>query len=79
MRKYVLLAASASLLCAPAQSQPAQGYGSYGPPAPRARVLNPRDVAEAARDHPLLVQEMGGEETGPRAAYVASVGQRVGA
>jgi predicted Zn-dependent protease len=79
MRKFVLLAASASLLYAPAQSQPAPNYGNYGPPAPRARVLNPRDVAEAARDHPLLVQEMGGEETGPRAAYVAAVGQRVGA
>jgi predicted Zn-dependent protease len=78
MRKFVLLAASASLLCAPAQAQPAPNYGYYGPPAPRARVLNPRDVAEAARDHLILVQEMGGEETGPRAAYVASVGQRVG-
>ena len=79
MRKFVLLAASASLLCAPAQAQPAPNYPYYGPPAPRARVLNPRDVAEAARDHPGLVQEMGGEETGPRAAYVSAVGHRVGA
>lgn len=79
MRKFVLLVASASLLCAPAQAQPARGYDYYGPPAPRARVLNARDVAEAARDHPLLVQEMGGEETGPRAAYVSAVGHRVGA
>ena len=78
MRKFVLLAASASLLCAPAQAQPAQYNPNYGPPQ-RGRVLNPRDVAEAARDHPVMVQEMGGEETGPRAAYVASVGHRVGA
>ena len=79
MRKFVLLAASASLLYAPAQSQPAPNYPYYGPPAPQSRVLNQRDVAEAARDHPLLVQEMGGEETGLRAAYVASVGHRVAA
>lgn len=78
MRKFVLLAASASLLCAPAQAQPAPNYPVYGPQQ-RGRVLNPRDVAEAARDHPLMVLEMGGEETGPRAVYVASVGQRVGA
>ena len=82
MRKFVLLAASASLLCAPAQSQPAPNYPYYGPqqqPNQRARALNPRDVAEAARDHPVMVQEMGGEETGARANYVASVGHRVGA
>ena len=78
MRKFVLLAASASLLCAPAQAQPAPNYPYYGPPAPRSRALNPRDVAEAQRDHPVLVQEMGGEVTGPRGAYVASVGHKVG-
>jgi predicted Zn-dependent protease len=80
MRKFVLLAASASLLCAPAQAQPVPNYPYYGPQQQqRGRVLNPRDVAEAVRDHPAMVQEMGGEETGPRANYVASVGHRVGA
>ncbi len=78
MRKLALLAASAALLAAPAQPQPVPNSGYYGPPQ-RARQLNPRDVAEARRDHPALVQEMGGEETGPRAAYVSSVGHRVGA
>ena len=77
MRKFALLAASAALLSAPAQPQPVPN-GYYGQPQ-RARQLHPRDVAEARRDHPALVQEMGGEETGPRAAYVSSVGHRVGA
>ena len=43
------------------------------------RYLNPRDVAEAQQQHAELVQELGGAETGARANYVASVGQRIGA
>jgi predicted Zn-dependent protease len=46
--------------------------------AQRLRYLNPQDVAEAQRDHAELVRELGEAETGPRAAYVASVGRRVG-
>ena len=65
MRKPVLLFASAAVALSPAAAQ--------GP-----RYLNPRDVAEAQRQHAALIQEMGGAETGPRAAYVAQVGQRVG-
>ena len=45
----------------------------------RLRYLDQREVAEAARLHPALVQEYGGAETGPRAAYVESVGRRVAA
>ena len=45
----------------------------------RPRYLDPRDVAEAQRQHAELVQELGGAETGPRAAYVKSVGRRVAA
>src|SRR5918996_90949 len=41
------------------------------------RGLNPRYVAEAQQDHPKLVEEFGGAETGARAAYVDSVGRRV--
>jgi predicted Zn-dependent protease len=41
------------------------------------RYLNQRDVAEAQRQHPELVEEFGGAETGTRAAYVQSVGRRV--
>lgn len=43
------------------------------------RVLNPRYVAEAQRQHPQVVREFGGAETGARAAYVDSVGRRVAA
>ncbi|MFL6721039.1 MAG: M48 family metalloprotease [Sphingomonas sp.] len=66
MRKRFLLLTAAALAFAPAAAQ-------------RAHYLDPRDVAEAQRDQAQLVQELGGQETGARAAYVASVGHRVGA
>jgi predicted Zn-dependent protease len=47
--------------------------------AQSAGYLNPRDVAKAQNEHAEIVQELGGAETGPRAAYVESVGRRVGA
>jgi len=43
------------------------------------RYLNQRDVVEAQRQHPELVAEFGGAESGSRAAYVESVGRRVAA
>ena len=43
----------------------------------QVRSLNPREVVEAQRQHPELVKEFGGAETGPRAAYIAGVGRRV--
>jgi predicted Zn-dependent protease len=43
------------------------------------RYLNPQDVAEAQQQHATLIQEFGGAETGARAAYVESIGRRVGA
>ena len=43
------------------------------------RYLNQRDVAEAAKQHPQVVAEFGGAETGARGAYVESVGRRVAA
>ena len=64
MRKVVLLLSVAALAVAPASAQ-------------QQRYLNPRDVAEAQREHPAIVQELGGAETGPRAAYVESIGRRV--
>jgi predicted Zn-dependent protease len=65
MRRTILLLTVAALAVAPAAAQ-------------RLRTLDPRDVAEAQRDNIQLVQELGGAETGPRAAYVESVGRRVG-
>jgi predicted Zn-dependent protease len=64
--KKFLLVAAAALTLTPAAAQ-------------QVRYLDPRDVAEAQKEHAELVQELGGAESGPRAAYVASVGRRVGA
>jgi len=66
MRKPMLFIAAAAVALTPAAAQ-----------APR--YLNPRDVAEAQQQHAALVQEFGGAETGARAAYVESIGRRVGA
>lgn len=65
MRRTILLLAAAALAITPAAAQ-------------RLRVLSPQDVAEAQRDNAELVRELGGAETGPRAAYVSAVGHRVG-
>ena len=65
MRKGILLLAAAAVSLTPAAAQ-------------QIRSLDPRDVAEAQREHSTIVQELGGAETGPRAAYVQSVGRRVG-
>jgi predicted Zn-dependent protease len=66
MRKRVLLLAAAAMAITPAAAQ-------------RLRNLDPQDVAEATREHAQLVRELGGAETGPRAAYVESIGRRVAA
>ena len=65
MRRTVLLLAAAALAITPAAAQ-------------QLHYLNPQDVAEAQRDHAELVRELGGAEAGPRAAYVESIGRRVG-
>jgi predicted Zn-dependent protease len=69
MRKALLLFSGAALVLS-ATAVPAQ----Y-----RARTLDPRLVAEAQREHPLLVQEYGGADASPRAAYVNAIGHRVAA
>jgi predicted Zn-dependent protease len=66
MRKSILLFCAAAAALTPAAAQ-------------RLHYLDPRDVAEAQQDHPQMVQDLGGAETGPRAAYVERVGRRVGA
>ena len=69
MRSMLLLLCTAAVAAAPAASS-AQVAG---------RVLNPRYVQESRQDHPKLIAEFGGAETGSRAAYVDSVGRRVAA
>jgi predicted Zn-dependent protease len=66
MRKSVLLFFAAALALAPAAAQ-------------QVRYIDPRDAAEAQRENSRFIQELGGAETGPRAAYVESVGRRVAA
>ncbi len=66
MRRRMLLLAAAALAITPAAAQ-------------QQRYLNPQDVAEAQREHAQMLQELGGAETGPRAAYVEAVGRKVGA
>jgi predicted Zn-dependent protease len=66
MRRSVLLFCAAALAITPAAAQ-------------RAHYLDPRDVAEAQKENAQIVEELGGAETGPRAAYVESVGRRVAA
>jgi len=68
MRNLLALLTASAVIVAPAVAQ-----------QQRLQSLNPRDVQEAARQHPELVAEFGGAETGPRAAYVEGVGRRVAA
>lgn len=67
MRTPLALLTATAVLVSPALAQ-SQGGVNY---------LNPRDVQEATRQHPEIVEEFGGAETGARAAYVESVGRRV--
>lgn len=67
MRRAVLFVAAAVFALAPAAAQQQNRY------------LDPRDVAEAQRENAAVVQELGGVEIGPRAAYVESIGRRVAA
>ncbi len=68
MRKIVLLATAAAVVAIPITVS-AQG----------ARSLRASDVAEAQRQHPEVVAQFGGQESGPRGAYVQQIGQRVAA
>ncbi len=64
MRKSVLFILAAALALAPAAAQ-------------QVRTLDPRDVAQGQRENTQFIEQLGGAETGPRAAYVQAVGQRV--
>src|SRR5881628_1123432 len=64
MRRSILLFIAAAVAVTPAAAQ-------------RLVYLDPQDVAHAQRQHAQVVRELGGAETGPRAAYVESIGRRV--
>ena len=62
----------------PYQSQqPYQGQQPYQQAPSAPRYLAQSDVQEAAKQHPAVIAEFGGAETGARAAYVENVGRRV--
>jgi predicted Zn-dependent protease len=65
MRTPILLMAATATALSPALAEA------------QLRSLRQTDVVEAQRQHPLLVAEFGGAETGARAAYVEGVGRRV--
>lgn len=67
MRRSTALMAATALVAVPAVAQAPANY------------LNQRDVAEAAKQHPQVIAEFGGAETGTRGAYVESVGRKVAA
>ncbi|WP_205481514.1 M48 family metalloprotease [Sphingomonas arenae] len=69
MRKSLLFFTVAAVAVTPAALSAQSAY----------RNLPARYVQEAQQQHGELVQEFGGAETGPRAAYVDSVGRRVAA
>ena len=66
MRSKVAFLMASALVVVPATAQ-----------VPQQRYLAQRDIQEAVKQHPQVVAEFGGAETGPRAAYVETVGRRV--
>ena len=72
MRIPLALLTAAAVIVTPSVAQQPQ-------PQQRTSYLSQRDIQEAARQHPEIVEEFGGAETGPRAAYVESVGRRIAA
>ena len=69
MKSKALMALSVSLACLAGASD--------GSAQNRTRSISQSTAAQAAQQHPALVQEFGGEETGARGAYVRNVGSRV--
>jgi len=70
MTSKTLLAFSASLVVA-AGATPAS--------AQQARSISQSSLAQAAKQHPQIVEEFGGEIEGPRAEYFRSIGRKVAA
>ena len=69
MKTKALMALSVSLACF--------GCASDGTAQTRTRSISQSTAAQAAQQHPAIVQEFGGEEGGARGAYVRAVGARI--
>src|SRR5688572_31224945 len=70
MTSRILLALSASLVAI---------AGATGAPAQQTRSISQNSMAAAAKQHPQIVEEFGGEIEGARGEYFRSVGRRVAA
>lgn len=72
MRALAALSVSLAAVASVAASVPVSAQG-------RTRSISESTAATAARQHPQIVEEFGGEEAGARSAYVREVGARVAA
>lgn len=76
--RYIALAtaASATILISSACGGGAASAQAVPQAAP-VQAISARDKAEGAKAHPQLLEEFGGAESGPQAAYVESIGKNV--
>ena len=58
-------------------SAAAAALATTGVAIAQTRSLDRRDVAESQQQHPELIAEFGGAETGARGAYVEGIGRRI--
>ncbi|HEX8225532.1 MAG TPA: M48 family metalloprotease [Allosphingosinicella sp.] len=72
MRALCALSVSLAAIASMAADFPASAQG-------KTRSISTTTAATAARQHPQIVEEFGGEEPGARSAYVRQVGARVAA
>ena len=70
MRLFIALSASAAAIVGASQ-----GVAQRSAP----RGIAQSEATKAAQQHPQLIQEFGGAETGARGTYVATVGRRIAA
>jgi predicted Zn-dependent protease len=68
IRTLIALSASAATLGFAAEAS-----------AQRARAISQSAASQAAKQHPQIVEQFGGAETGSRGAYVTSVGRKIAA
>src|SRR5688572_13690098 len=68
MTSRILLALSASLVAI---------AGATGAPAQQTRSISQNSMAAAAKQHPQIVEEFGGEIEGARGEYFRNVGARI--
>ena len=76
--RHIALASAglATILASTACGGGAASAQAVAKPAP-VQAISAKDRAEGAKAHPQLLEEFGGAETGPQAAYVESIGKNI--